>query len=98
MVGQAFRDQVIVLEGSSDVRRWSVSARPLADQHGRRIGWRGAAADITDRQLAHGRPSWLTHNNALTGLVNRNQVRNLLQALPGLSPPGGLATRRDGID
>jgi diguanylate cyclase (GGDEF)-like protein len=79
--GAAFRDQVVVLQGPAGPRWWSLSARPLTDEQGRHGGWRGVAADITDRQLAHRRLSWLAHNDALTGLVNRTQFRELLQAL-----------------
>jgi diguanylate cyclase (GGDEF)-like protein len=43
-------------------------------------GWRGVAADVTDRQVAHRRLSWMAHNDALTGLLNRAHFRELLEA------------------
>ena len=85
----AFRDRVISLASATGPTWWSLSARPLCDERGRLVGWRGVAADITDRQLAHRRLSWLAHNDALTGLVNRVQFRELLHTL--LQGPAGSA-------
>jgi len=76
----AFRDQAICVAADGGSRWWSLSARPLLDDAGRLQGWRGVAADVTDRQLAHRRLRWLAHNDALTGLVNRTQFRDLLQS------------------
>ena len=86
----AFRDRMICLSTATGTQWWSLSARPLTDERGRFAGWRGVATDITDRQLAHRRLSWLAHNDALTGLVNRGQFRDLLQAL--LQPASGAPT------
>jgi diguanylate cyclase (GGDEF)-like protein len=44
------------------------------------------AADVTDRQQAHQRLSWMAHNDALTGLCNREHFRNSLAA--ALRPAG----------
>ncbi len=77
----AFRDRLIcVSRGPGDARWWSLSARPLLDERGRPRGWRGVAADVTERQLAHRRLSWLAHNDPLTGLMNRTQFRERLHS------------------
>jgi len=78
--GLAFRDLPLAMESVDGVRWWSLSARPLVAD-GLVAGWRGVAADVTEKHLAHRRLAWLAHNDALTGLVNRTQFRELLQAL-----------------
>jgi diguanylate cyclase (GGDEF)-like protein len=85
----AFRDHLLCLRAGRTLQWWSLSARPLLGDGGAFLGWRGVATDVTDRQLAHRRLSWLAHNDALTGLVNRSQFRELLQAL--LQPGAGAA-------
>ena len=89
----AFRDHLLCLRAGRTLQWWSLSARPLLGDGGAFLGWRGVATDVTDRQLAHRRLSWLAHNDALTGLVNRSQFRELLQALlqPGAGAPPALA-------
>ncbi|MCA0242321.1 MAG: EAL domain-containing protein [Proteobacteria bacterium] len=89
----AFRDHLLCLRAGRALQWWSLSARPLVGDGGAFLGWRGVATDVTDRQLAHRRLSWLAHNDALTGLVNRAQFRELLQALlqPGSGAPPALA-------
>lgn len=82
--GQAFRDCVITLQGDDGPRWWSLSARPLPEG-----GWRGVVADVTERQQAQRRLTWLAHNDMLTGLCNRAQFHELLSGL--LARPVGQA-------
>ena len=89
--GAPFREQVIALQRGGKPLWWSLSARPLRDGAGRVTGWRGVAADVTGRQLAHRRLSWMAHNDALTGLVNRRHFRERLQAALAPAVPGGPA-------
>ena len=87
---EPFRDLVVSLQTGDGVRWWSLSARAVQNAEGRRFGWRGVAADITDKHLALCRLKWLAHNDALTGLVNRTEFRELLRALlfqGGEKPP-----------
>jgi len=79
--GEPFRDLMVSLQTPDGARWWSLSARAVQDSSGRRIGWRGVAADITDKHLALCRLRWLAHNDALTGLVNRTEFRELLRVL-----------------
>ena len=79
--GRAFRDLHVSLLAPSGRSWWALSARPLLDDHGAVTGWRGVATDITDKQNAYRKLSWLANNDSLTGLVNRHQFRELLQGL-----------------
>jgi diguanylate cyclase (GGDEF)-like protein len=83
------RDESVALRIGRETRWWTISARRLDDATGATIGWRGVASDHTERHLAYRRLAWLAHNDALTGLVNRAQFRDLLQA--ALEPADGEA-------
>jgi diguanylate cyclase (GGDEF)-like protein/PAS domain S-box-containing protein len=77
----SFRDQTLITRAATGSRWWSLSARRLTDHDGGLKGWRGVASDITERQKAMQRLNWLAHNDVLTGLVNRTQLRALLEGL-----------------
>ena len=72
-----FRDHVIAVRRGDGVRWWSLSAKPLVDAEGRHAGWRGVSSDVTEARNAHHQLHWLAHNDALTGLANRHQFRQL---------------------
>jgi len=68
---ESFRDLVLVTQ-NKDAQNWiSLSGKPLFDQEGAIIGYRGVASNITEAKLAEERIAYLAHNDALTGLVNR---------------------------
>ncbi len=75
--GAPFRDHVIAVRRGDGVRWWSLSAKPLVDAEGRHAGWRGVASDVTDARNADHQLRWLAHNDALTGLANRHQFRQI---------------------
>jgi diguanylate cyclase (GGDEF)-like protein len=75
-----FSEGLLTISVRAEQAWWTLSARPLADRSGEFAGWRGVASDITEQQLAHRRLRWLAHNDSLTGLVNRAQFREQLQA------------------
>ncbi|WP_198289169.1 putative bifunctional diguanylate cyclase/phosphodiesterase [Methyloversatilis thermotolerans] len=83
---QPFKDEVLDLRHGDRHQSWLLSARPLFDGEGRLSGWRGVAADVTERQLAAQRLAWLAHNDTLTGLVNRARFRSSLSALLDTDP------------
>ena len=78
---RSFRDLHVALRGERGTTWWALSARPLFDDRDVLTGWRGVATDVTDKQIAHRRLSWLANNDSLTGLVNRHQFRELLRSL-----------------
>ncbi|MDH5538844.1 MAG: EAL domain-containing protein [Rhizobacter sp.] len=86
-LGAPFRDMMLPLPDGEQVRWWSLTAKPLNDERGQRIGWRGVAADITEAQHANSQLTFLAHYDALTGLANRHQLRAQLAEL--LAPRAG---------
>ncbi|MFM2060012.1 MAG: hypothetical protein RLY71_4397, partial [Pseudomonadota bacterium] len=77
--GQPFRDVLLPLVIDGLPRWWSVTAKPLLDERGGQIGWRGVARDITQSRAADRRLAWLAHFDTLTGLNNRAHFRVLLE-------------------
>ncbi len=88
--GSPFRDLPLPTRRGRRTLWWSLSAKPLLDEHGRPDGWRGVATDITAARKANLRLSWLAHNDALTGLANRHQFRSQLSAVLA-GPPSNFA-------
>ncbi|MFY7856231.1 MAG: putative bifunctional diguanylate cyclase/phosphodiesterase [Rubrivivax sp.] len=78
--GAPFRDLALPTRRGRRTLWWSLSAKPLLDEQGRPNGWRGVATDITAARLANRQLSWLAHNDPLTGLANRHQLRTHLAA------------------
>ena len=84
--GLAFRD---VLAGSGE-RVWSLTARPVQGQAGAFRGFRGVAADVTNRVRAEARAVHLAHHDPLTGLANRRRLADELDlALARVRQDGG---------
>jgi diguanylate cyclase (GGDEF)-like protein len=75
--GTAFRDRAIP---SVDRQRWwSLSGKPIRDEKGDLVGWRGVASDITDARLSGDDAVRAARTDPLTGLANRLLVRELLE-------------------
>ena len=87
--GRPFRDLLVPLQIRGQACWWSLTAKPLTDEDGAAIGWRGVARDVTQARLADRRLSWLAHFDTLTGLTNRAHFRVLLEAAIQRLRPGG---------
>jgi diguanylate cyclase (GGDEF)-like protein len=72
---QAFRDQVIPVVIDSELRWWSLTAKPLFNARRIHVGWRGVGSDVTDAQRREIEMTHLANFDALTGLANRRQFR-----------------------
>ena len=75
--GTPFRDLAIpaLLSG----RWWSLSGKPIRDQDGVILGWRGVGSDITDLRLSGDDAVRAARRDPLTGVANRLLVRELLE-------------------
>jgi len=75
--GIPFRDRAIP---SMDRKRWwSLSGKPILDERGLLVGWRGVASDITEARLSGDDSVRAARTDPLTGLANRLLVRELLE-------------------
>jgi len=61
------------------VRYCRLSAREIRDG-GRLLGYRGTASDVTEETKAQARVQYLSQHDALTGLPNRNRLRDYLES------------------
>ena len=77
--GQPFRDVLLPMVVGGKQRWWSMTAKPLVDERGAAVGWRGVARDVTQARIADRRLAWLAHYDTLTGLTNRAHFRVLLE-------------------
>ncbi|MDP4301561.1 putative bifunctional diguanylate cyclase/phosphodiesterase [Leptothrix discophora] len=91
--GRPFRDLLVPLMIRGQACWWSLTAKPLTDEDGTAMGWRGVARDVTQARLADRRLSWLAHFDTLTGLTNRAHFRVLLEASIQRLRPGSAGGR-----
>jgi len=85
--GAPFRDVVVPLDLRGERRWWSVTARPLVDGSGARVGWRGVTSDVTIARRATLELERLASVDSLTGLANRHRFQERLAEL--LAPQEG---------
>ena len=77
----SFREVVISSTGSNGSKWLSLSGKPLYDEENKFLGFRGVASDITEKKHTEERIAYLAHNDALTGLVNRENFSKAMQDL-----------------
>jgi len=78
--GVPFRNLVVQVTLGGN-RWWSLSGRPLRDDHGVLTGWRGLGADISATRLQELEVLRLSRFDSLTGLLNRHTFRTILDDL-----------------
>jgi diguanylate cyclase (GGDEF)-like protein/PAS domain S-box-containing protein len=79
--GKPFRDLTLPIDRDGQLCWWSITAKPLLDEAGHLVGWRGVISDVTRERQAHQRLAQLAHYDSLTGLANRVQLRERLAAM-----------------
>jgi diguanylate cyclase (GGDEF)-like protein len=75
--GTPFRDRAIM--AADRLSWWSISGKPILDEKGELVGWRGVASDITEARLYGNDAVRAARTDPLTGLANRLLVRELLE-------------------
>ena len=75
--GRAFRDSAVPALGG---RAWfSLSGKPVRDEDGHLLGWRGVGSDVTVTRLSGHDSVTAARHDHLTGLANRLLIRELLE-------------------
>ena len=74
-----FQDIIVQINRAGQECWWRLTGKPAHDEQGEYIGYIGTASDITTERLAERRISFLAHNDALTGLVNRGKFTDHLK-------------------
>ena len=73
--------EVAVRAAARDERWWSVSGRPIYDEFGNFVGYRGSGTDLTERKRSQEKASRLAHYDSLTGLANRFQMSQSIEKI-----------------
>lgn len=80
-LGQPFRDLELPVKVGQETRWWSLTAKPLHDERGRAVGWRGVGADITQARKARDDLAVMANYDSLTGLANRHRFSTVLNQM-----------------
>jgi diguanylate cyclase (GGDEF)-like protein len=69
--GQPFRDVVVQLTLNEEACWWSISGRPVLNDHNVPQGMRGVATDVSAAKRAEAKVAYMAHYDGLTDLPNR---------------------------
>ena len=84
----SFQDLLIGVQRSGEDHWVMLSGSPLRHLDGSYAGFRGVACDVTRQKNDEKRIAYLAHNDALTGLMNREKFTRMLDAgAAKASPP-----------
>ena len=75
---ESFTDFVFAVTSSVGPRWVSISGKPLFDDRGKFLGYRGTGKDITERRSTEERIRYLAQHDELTGLANRATLQTAL--------------------
>src|SRR5204863_759597 len=81
----SFHDLVIPLHLGGEPRWWLLTAKPMQDERGEFVGYRGVGSDATEAKRFEQQIAHMARFDSLTGLVNRRVFRQHL-AEAGASP------------
>lgn len=77
----AFQELPMRAAIEGEKRWWSVSGRPIHDEFGNFVGFRGSGTDLTEKKRSQETASRLAHYDSLTGLANRFQMSQALEKI-----------------
>jgi diguanylate cyclase (GGDEF)-like protein len=87
-----FRELPLALQRGMTAVHLSMNGKPLVDERGRTVGWRGVLADVSERVQGEQRLWQLAHTDSLTGLANRFALRDALAEAVRQQQAGALLT------
>jgi diguanylate cyclase (GGDEF)-like protein/PAS domain S-box-containing protein len=67
----------------AEERWWSISGRPVHDEFGNFLGFRGSGSDLTEKKRSQEHAARLAHYDSLTQLANRFQMSDMLEKILG---------------
>jgi diguanylate cyclase (GGDEF)-like protein/PAS domain S-box-containing protein len=77
----AFQELAVRAAIKGEERWWSVSGRPIHDEFGNFVGFRGSGTDLTAKRRSEEQASRLAKFDSLTGLNNRFQMSQMLEKI-----------------
>ena len=87
----AFQELAVRAAIPGEERWWSVSGRPIHDEFGNFVGFRGSGTDLTAKRRSEEQASRLAKFDSLTGLANRFQMSQTLEKILGSQHEGNRA-------
>jgi diguanylate cyclase (GGDEF)-like protein len=78
---QPFKHIQIPVQLNNEQKWWSLSAKPLLNNEGVFLGWRGGVSDITHAKIREQEMEYLANYDSLTGLANRHLFNSNLDAI-----------------
>ncbi|HEU4652146.1 MAG TPA: EAL domain-containing protein, partial [Croceibacterium sp.] len=79
----AFHELPLRAAIAAEERWWSISGRPIHDDFGNFVGFRGSGTDLTEKRRSQEQAARLAHYDSLTGLANRFQMSQALDKILG---------------
>ena len=77
---ESFSNLLVRVTIKSIHRWWELSASPRVDENGAFVGFRGVGSDVTERRESEEQIAYLARYDTLTGLPNRLQLTEALDA------------------
>jgi len=74
-------NELAVRAAVREERWWSVTGRPIYDEFGNFVGYRGSGTDLTEKKRSQENAKRLAHYDSLTGLSNRFQMSQSLEKI-----------------
>jgi diguanylate cyclase (GGDEF)-like protein len=75
---EPFRELVVPAAIGGEIRWWVLSAKPIRNIAGAKVGWRGVGGDITESRRYEEKLRELASRDGLTGLLNRVRLQEAL--------------------
>lgn len=78
---RSFKDLLITFNNGGVIRSWNLAGKPLFDEGGAFLGYRGLCTDVTDREEYRRRIEFAAKHDYLTDSLNRSTFLEFLDSL-----------------